>query len=363
MTVPKKIYPFIIIGVALVISFLLNYFSVSVETGERTVTPLPLRVESIYAAEYQMIVNSQGNVTPLIQTRVTAEIAGIVTGLSERLIPGGAFSKDELLISIDKNDYLDSLERAQAEYDLAKSEEFRTEILALESLASQADLDLKVRALRLAQANLERANRDLERTSIYAPFDGTVVSKDIDIGQFINRGSLLATIYSNQQLQIRLPIPNKQLGYIFDTSTPEPQMRNVKIYGSYAGRTYEWKATVISTEAEVDAKSQMTYLIGRIESNSSNGLYALPPVGVFLNAAIDGLIEPNLIRVNRNALRSDGTVATLDNQNRLYFQDISIFRINGDDVYINRTVSNNLTIITSSTSLLLEGALVNPITD
>jgi RND family efflux transporter MFP subunit len=363
MTVPKKNYPFIIIGAALVISFLLNYFSVSVETGERIVTPLPLRVESVYPADYQMIVKSQGNVTPLIQTRVTAEIAGIVTSLSESLIPGGAFNEEQLLISIDKNDYLDGMERAQAEYDLARSQEFRTEALALENLASQADLDLKVRALRLAQANLERANRDLERTSIYAPFDGTVVSKNIDIGQFINRGSLLATIYSNQQLQIRLPIPSEQLGYIFDTSSPDSQIRIAKIYGNYAGRSYEWRATVISTEAEVDAKSQMTYLIGRIENNSSNGLYGLPPVGIFLNADIEGLIVPNLIRINRNAVRPDGTVATINNQNRLNFQDISVFRMSGDEVYINPMASDNLNIITSSTSLFLEGALVNPITD
>lgn len=359
----KKMFPFLILALAGAISFGLNYCVVTVDRGTREVPPITLRAINTYPQSYQMVVASQGTVSPLIQSRIISEVSGMITNLSENLIAGGGFEVDELLIEIDKNDYLDALQRAQAEYDFAFAEQSRSQSLAIDDLASMAELDQKIRSLRLAEANLERAKRDLNRTLIYAPFIGTIISEEIDLGQFVNRGTLLATIYSNNSLQIRLPVPSEQLGYIFDNSASEDQTRAIKIYGNYAGTSYEWVAHLNSSEAELDARSQMTYLLGRIEENIENGLYSLPPVGLFLNAEIQGLIVPSLIKINRSALRADGTVSTVDIENRLVYEAPSIYRVYGDDIYIDAETLKNLKIILSSTSLLVEGTSVNPVTE
>ena len=357
----KKIMPFLIIGLGILISIGLNFCSVSVDRGEREIPPVSLNATITSPESHLMYVNSQGNVTPLIQTRLIAEVSGIVNDLSSDLIPGGVVDAQQLLISIDSGDYVDALNRAEAEYEFSRAEEERARNLALDDLTSQSDLDQKIRMLRLAEANLERARRDLERTNIYSPFNGTVVSEEVDLGQFVNRGSNLAVIYSNNQLQIRLPVPSEQLGYIFDSSFSENQTRDVRVFGNYAGRNLEWAATVNSEEAEVDARSQMTYLIARIHENESNGLYAFPPVGIFLNAEIEGLTINNLYAINRSALRADGNIALIDSSNLLRFSQIEIYRFDGDRIFFVSDLVEDLRVVTSPTNLLVEGIQIIPV--
>ena len=69
-------------------------------------------------------------------------------------------------------------------------------------------------ALREANARLTRASRDLARTELTAPFRGRVRTKDVDVGQFVNRGAVIGVLYAVDWAEVRLPLPDRELRWL-----------------------------------------------------------------------------------------------------------------------------------------------------
>ena len=74
--------------------------------------------------------------------------------------------------------------------------------------------DRRAAAVWAPQAPVGRAQRDLERAEIVAPYPGRVRQKSVDIGQFIRVGDAVATIYAVDVAEVRLPLPDEQLAYL-----------------------------------------------------------------------------------------------------------------------------------------------------
>ena len=68
--------------------------------------------------------------------------------------------------------------------------------------------------LQSAEADLEESRRNLAKTSIVAPYDGLVSSKSVDIGQFVNPGTVLAETFAVDYAEVRLPIPETKLAFL-----------------------------------------------------------------------------------------------------------------------------------------------------
>ena len=112
-----------------------------------------------------------------------AQVSGEVIWVSDSLLPGGQFAKGDVLVRLDQQDYLVALKnaeaelsRATAEKNYAKAELDRINVLFEQNLASVSQRQLAERALDVtlavslsAEANLERAQLDLQRTEVRAP--------------------------------------------------------------------------------------------------------------------------------------------------------------------------------------------------
>ena len=80
--------------------------------------------------------------------------------------------------------------------------------------SARAERDAAKADARAAEALLRQARRNLERTSLLAPYPGRVRVKNADLGQFVNRGTPVATVYAVDYAEIRLPLPDEQLAYL-----------------------------------------------------------------------------------------------------------------------------------------------------
>ena len=67
----------------------------------------------------------------------------------------------------------------------------------------QPQLEEARAAVAAAEAALDRARRDIDRAAITAPYAGRVQSKDVDIGQFVTKGTPVARIYAVDSAEIR----------------------------------------------------------------------------------------------------------------------------------------------------------------
>lgn len=338
-----------------------------------------VRVVVVNPRPIQLSVYSQGTVVPNTESELIPEVSGRVVWMSPSLVAGGYFEEDDVLLRLDSGDYKSavtrsraSLTRAEAEFEHARFEYRRLKRLENRQLASRSQMENSLRALRVAeaevqdaQAGLEQSNRNLARTAIKAPFNGLVRSEAVDIGQFVSRGSQIATVYASDQAEVRLPIADRQLAFLnlpvgHRGELPLNKQPHVTLSAEYAGRKLTWEGRIVRTEAQIDTATRMVHVIARV----FNADQEVPlSVGLFVKADIEGLLAQNIIVLPRNALRNGNRVLVVDDENRLRFRTIEPLRLYRGEVLIRSGLEPGERVCISPLQTAVEGMLVNPITE
>jgi RND family efflux transporter MFP subunit len=341
--------------------------------------PTTVRIVEVEPKAVRLMVNSQGSVMPSTESQLIPEVSGRVVWMSPNLVAGGYFTEGQLLVRVDDVDYRNSLERAQATLERAEAEEQharyeyqRLESLAERNLTSRSQLENSLRAQRVAGANLrdaranyEQAQESLDRTQISAPFTGLVRSEAVDIGQFISRGSAIATLYASGQVEVRLPIADRQLAFLDLPPTlrgelPEGLRPKVTLTTEYAGQQLVWQGEIVRTEAEIDVSSRMVQLVARVPN--IDGQTPLT-VGLFVNAKIEGLLAEDIVTLPRSALRNNGQVLVVDSDNKLQFRTIKQLRLYQDNVLVKSGLSRGERVCLSPLQTAIEGMTVSPVVE
>ena len=374
----KLIAPLLILALSAAIFVALVSNQPTLKTTVKEPVPVAVRALEINTGPMQLSVNSEGNVQPSVETKLVAQVAGEVIEVSDSLVAGGDFSKGDVLLRLDPRDYeiavtrsRAALSRTEAEQRFAAEEAARIKSLYGDELASIAELQNAERLLAVANAALAdakaalmRATVDLERTVFRAPFNGRVRGENVDAGQFVAKGSMIATLYDTDRLQVRLPLADSQLAYL-DASYAQTGLAgdtpaNVLLTADYAGDTQTWGAKLLRTEGDISVKSRFLHVIVEVTNTlSSNGVRL--PVGLFVDAAIEGRTVDNLVSVPRTALRPDNSVMIINERNQLEFRDVSIFKLSDSDVLISEGLVSGERISTSPLQFVVEGMPVTVI--
>jgi RND family efflux transporter MFP subunit len=376
----KIALPLAVAIAAVLVTISLLATSARVQPAQPEAILTAVRVTEVTPERVRMVVHSQGTAAPRTESDLVPEVAGKVMWISPRLVAGGAFPAGELLLRIDERDYAAAagraraaLQRAGAESEHARFELRRLEQLESRQLASRSQMENALRVARIANADLddarfalERAELDQERTSLHAPFSGLVRSKDVDVGQFVSRGTAIATLYASDLVEVRLPIADEQLAYLniplshtgeFEQSTaPKATLRAL-----YGGREHEWDARIVRTEAEIDAQSRMVHLVARV-NNAGVRAESAPPlrVGQFVRADIEGRSADHIVVLPRSAIRNDNRVLIVDEQDRLQYREVDLLRVYRDKAYITAGLAAGERVCVSPLQTVVEGMRVRP---
>lgn len=339
--------------------------------------PITVRIREVKPEVVQLVVHSQGSVMPSTESQLIPEVSGRITWMSPKLVAGGFFNEGEILARVDETDYRNikdraqaTLARAEAEQQHARFEYKRLVSLAERKLTSRSMLENSLRARRVADAtlqdarvNYEQAQQNLQRTEITAPFTGLVRTKHVDIGQFISRGSVIATLYASDLVEVRLPIADRQLAFLNLPPTlrgelPEELQPNVTLRTEYAGQQLVWHGKIVRTEAEIDISSRMVHLVARVPNTSS----ATPlTVGLFVEAEIEGRLAENIVVLPRSALRNNSQVLIVDAEDKLRFRPIEQLRLYQDNVLVKGGLNAGDRVCLSPLQTAIDGMVVNPI--
>ena len=337
-----------------------------------------IRVLEVNRERVRLEVSSQGSVMPYKESELIPEVNGRVSWMSPNLLPGGYFTKDEVLLRIDNSDYRSKvarsragLSRSLAEEELARFELGRMEELVKKKLTSQSSLETVLRNHRIAEAvlqdsriALEQAARDLQRTEIKAPYDGLVRSEKVDLGQYVSRGMVIASIYAAQYAEVRLPLADKQLAYLDLPLGHRGELAaevapEVLLFTDYGGKHYEWIGKLVRTEAEIDSKSRMVTAVVRVNNNDNVDQPDLP-IGLFVNARIKGRWAEGVVTIPRAALRNQSKVLVVDKDNRLHYRNVEILRFESDNVIVSDGLESGDVVNISPLQTIVEGMRVKP---
>lgn len=381
----KLLAPILILALALVGVFVMVATAPSVEFVEPERTIPTVRVIEATPQTLRFRVRSQGTVAPRTETDLVAEIEGRVVWIAPTFASGGFFTEGEVLIKLDSRDYelavtrqRATVQRTRGELEFASAELERQVGLSHGGVASASQLANARRAATVAEANLldaraalEQAERDLARSQIKAPFDGRIRDEQVDIGQFVNRGSAVARIYATDYAEIRLPIPDAELAFLnVATSRPgspvEIGSAVVHLSTTFAGRRTEWEGRVVRTEGAIDQRSRMVNIVARVEDpyRIDSEIPEIPlAVGLFVQAEIEGPQVENAIVVPRYAMRNDSRILVVDENGRLRSRKVEILRIDRDDVLVQGPLSPGERICVSPLQVVIEDMQVRAIED
>ncbi|MEC9415389.1 MAG: efflux RND transporter periplasmic adaptor subunit [Pseudomonadota bacterium] len=299
--------------------------------------------------EVQMSIQSQGMVTPLIETILSAEVSGTIVEISPKFLSGGVFKKGEMLMRIDPTTYIVALEQAKALKNQRQNEYEDAEKIRKQGFLSESEYLSIVTALAASEAELVKAQRNLDKTKIQLPYDGMVRSKSADLGQYVNLGTKLGITFATDFAEIRLPLSNLDLAFA-DLPTSKDLSSAAQVNGprvefitDQASSLLKREGYIVRSEGVVDEKTRMTYAVARIDDpyNLSNTVDRLPlPMGTFVSAKIFPDEKYNSIRIPRSAIINNRQVIVIDDSNRIYYRDIELMRADQNFGYVINGVSD-----------------------
>jgi RND family efflux transporter MFP subunit len=345
--------------------------------------PVPVAIDAIriLPEDYRVVVRSEGTVDPRTTSTLIPQVSGQIVAVSPSFREGGFFERGDILITLDPRDY--ELAIASAEAQVAQAESALEQELALakvvaddwRSLGREApELGLRkpqiaaARATLLsAQAQLERSRFDLERTRIRAPYDGQVLEKSVDVGQFVSQGTVLARVYATDYVEIRLPLSNRQLEFVDlperfrgetaqrDTAGPE-----VVVKASIGRQEWRWSGRVVRAEGAIDTRTRQLFVVAQVDDPYARGQDGQPPlrIGQFVEVEIQGRTLPGAFVLPRSALREGAEVLIVDGDSRLQRRAVEVAWTDGEHAVVTGGLESGEVVNVTPLAVAAGGTLV-----
>lgn len=291
--------------------------------GDRPAPSVAVETRQLTTQSYDIWVNSYGTAKALTETRLVSEVNGRVISVSANIRAGSRFSKGEVLAQLEDRDY-------RFEVDVAASAAAEAEVVYLQEQAqaefaaqewnekpkSEAARQLALRipqveaarsALQAAKSRLEKAQLNLSRTSIIAPFDGKILTQMIDIGQVVTPSQAIAEIYSTDAIEVRLPIKIQDLEHLdLSERLGKAIGSEVVLESDMGSSTYRWQGQIVRTEGAFDPATRMLYIVAQVNDPFvSNEERPAMRVGQFVRAKVAGNTYNNVFVIPRRAVTQD----------------------------------------------------------
>jgi HlyD family secretion protein len=206
----------------------------------------------------ESVVNASGTINPVVTVEVGSEISGLISELhadfNSEVKAGDVIARiddrtlrarlrqteaDVASAHANREQQKANVNRAGVDVDLARTDVARHRELASRHLVSQSEIEqaeanikiaeaqLEVAQAQLAAANatvlqreaqLEQTKLDLDRTYIRSPVDGTVIDRQVDVGQTVAASLQAPTLFQIAQdltkMQIEADIDEADIGQI-----------------------------------------------------------------------------------------------------------------------------------------------------
>jgi RND family efflux transporter MFP subunit len=334
-----------------------------------------VEVTPVDVSDVPVVVAGHGEVVARVAVDVVPQVPGQVVRVHPSLVAGGFFRTGEVLVVIEPRDYELAVERAQAavararvtlqreeaeaevareEWDeLHPGEEPTSGLVVREPQVRQAEAELAA-----ATADLNVARLNLERTRVSLPFDGVVVSENVDVGQFVGNGSRLATVFGTDVVEVRVPLDSRELAWFDIPSHRGGRGASAEVSADIGGTHSTWQGRVTRMEAQVDQTSRMVHVVIEVSDpyETSDGQPALLP-GSFVDIRIAGRTLHDVVSVPRHAIHDGGRVWVFD-EGKLGIREVEIVREDRQQTLISSGLENGDLVIVSALDAVTNGMTI-----
>ncbi|MBI1300786.1 MAG: efflux RND transporter periplasmic adaptor subunit [Alphaproteobacteria bacterium] len=339
------------------------------ERKEHETPKVFVRVQPVILGSHEIKIDILGRVAPARSTELKARISGEVVETSNSFVPGGFFEKGEVILTIDPTDYELDLKMQQAavkqaeaalNIELGRQQIAQNELKIIEESTGQKiqNNDLALRKPQLAQikadieaarAQLNQAELNLERTTIRAPFNALIVTRDTNLGNVVSTQDILATIVDTDTFWVLGEIAVQDLRFLDVPKTIEDSGSKAEIIlgderGTRIGKILKVSGTLgeQSRLAEVIVEVDDPLLL-KTEDATKSPLVLRD----FVRMHLIGKMLRNTAKIRPSLLRRDNTV-WLERNGKLFIQPVTIIYQDREFMYVTSGLENGDRIITSN---------------
>jgi RND family efflux transporter MFP subunit len=316
-----------------------------------------VQTATVDSVDLALTIHSQGTLLPKRQINLTTEVSGKVLSLSPAFVVGGRFQAGDVLVAIDPADYKVAVARAEANLasaqaqlnlEQAKSDQARKDWQSFGKKGQPSDLLLNIPQLEGAQASvnaakadLMKARRDLLKTEIKAPFNGTVISKAVDLGQFIGMSGSLGVIAGSDVAEVRLPLTNQDLEKLnLLNRSLETQPLTVKFIND---EKIVAEGVIKRLESSKDVKTLLNYAVAEVEQPIEKGLL----YNTFLQAHITGPSLQGVFAIPTAWMMPNDQLAVYQKDGTLAIKSVNVVHKTNDYFYVSSGLSRQDAIIST----------------
>ncbi|MCP4752662.1 MAG: HlyD family efflux transporter periplasmic adaptor subunit, partial [Proteobacteria bacterium] len=306
---------------------------------------------SVQPVQRDIKVSAMGTVIPASEVILQPQIQGTVLSASPRFIPGGRFAKGEIMLEIDKRDYeiafkykRSELIRAQVELDVERSRQSiakkEWEYMGSEVKTSKMGEDLALRKPYLktaeamvesARSGIEKAELDIKRTKIMAPFNCMVKTKLVSVGQYVAPGFQLGSVVSVDEFWVQISIPVDQLSWISVPGLGNKVGSQIAIIHAMRNGTPRVRryGRVLRILGDLDPVGRMARILASVndplglqETDGDNRIPLL--LGAYVRVEIQGPKVSRVFEIPRKALRDYNRIWLYTPDGKLEIRSVDI---------------------------------------
>ena len=322
----------------------------------------------------EITIDTTGTVIPAREVSLQSQVSGGVVWVNAKLVPGALVKAGEVLVRIDPRDYelavtqqKVSLTKAQVELE---TEQGRAEVARREWELLKGDVaytesgrDLALRKPQLlnaragieaARSALKKAELDLERTVIYAPFNAVIINENVDVGQLISRGVTIATLAGSDTFRVQASLNIDELPWIDIPGVNAGKGSKARVIQQFGAERNNHTGEVERLLSQVDAKGRMARVLISVPEPFAAKREMPLLLGAYVNVEIAGKTLQNVYVIQNEALREGESVWLLKENNTLLVKDIQVIW-RQRTVVIVEGLSPNDRLITSRISAPVDG--------
>jgi RND family efflux transporter MFP subunit len=307
---------------------------------------LKVSVSPTRLGDYRPIITGFGEVKPVHEIGLTSEISGRVTQLSNAFRTGQIVLKGEVLAQIDPTNYEQALAQAQSSLEEAKlglleEERQSKQVLsewkrsgvkgkpASELVLRKPQLAFAQAKLKSAEANVKKEKRDLDNTLIRAPFNSLIVTRDIQPGSVIQTGTKIATLYSTDKVEIRVPLSDTQW---IQLMSGHNDIKNQSVTIASSTGEGKWKGVIDRVEKHLSNDTRQRAVILSVSKPFEQEIGLFP--GSFVQAHIEGAIVNNLWELPASSISQKGDIWFVGSNGQLNSAKVKRFFDIEDSTYV-----------------------------
>lgn len=290
---------------------------------------------------------ARGIVEAARSSELASNVSGLVEWVDPQFQPGAEIAGGSPILRIAKQGYVAELADAKANLEearLAQAEEQKEALKALRKWDSnprakgeQSELVMRLphrRAMTArvaaAEERVKQAERMVENTTIAAPYDCRVSSKQVDLGMRVGEGDPLGCVFSSKEREIRILLSAEKL-----KALPRNEKGEVCSFGSVslttAGTTMTWNAEIVRISSQADPRTQEIAVMALVNENPDYlPEFRVPPLNLELKFDFQAQTTDGLFWIPVSGMAGDSEIWVMTESGELAKRPVNIEQSEGD---------------------------------